>query len=361
MSDDESIAMFCSITGADEGNAGYFLDAAGGDVEVAVGLFMDSNGKAPAAGSSSSAVIVEDQVRKPIAPKRGVLVDDDTYGIGTSHWIDPRQLGQRSTGAAPFASFADTVDLTTERGRRLAQLFKTPTEIMFVGSFDGARKLAKSQSRYLLVSLHEGSEFACQMLNRDLWNQKDVQEFVLDNLIYMQLVVGTEEADRYSRFYPFTGHPHVSLIDPRTGKAVKIWTQMPSPAELIGDVIEHTERHPLKARPEPIVIDDDEEEDSGAPMEIDDLAVPKEVPAEPAADALNGTLLQLRMPDSSRIKRRFLTDQKVFSIFEVVSASLQLPLSKFDILEHTRSLKELSGSTLGDAGLKNASLNVILL
>jgi hypothetical protein len=372
MSDDGAIAMFCSITGADESSAGHFLEAAGGSVEVAVGLFMDSNGKTPAAASSSSTTkpLEDEHVRQPIAPKRGVLIDDDTYGLGTRHWVDPRQLSQRSTGAAPFASFADTVDLTTERGRRLAQLFRTPAEIMFVGSFDGARKLAKSQCRYLLVSLHEPSEFACQMLNRDLWNQTDVQEFILDNLVYMQLAVGTDEADRYARFYPFTGHPH---IDPRTGKAGKIWNRMPAPAELIGDIIEYAERHPLKAKQDLIVIDDDEE-GCGAPTEPSqavttkqpvqqspDETVPREVPAEPASDAPSVTTLQLRMPDSSRIKRRFVTDQNVASIFDFVSGTLQLPRSKFDILEHTRSLKELAGSSLADSGLRNASLNVTLL
>lgn len=389
--DDGTLAMFCDITGADESTAAHYLSASGGDVEVAVGLFMDSgNGKAGPSNSAAAAAIVEDEIRQPIRATRGVLIDDG-YGMGdTSHWVDPaRSAGGLFSrmGAAPFASFADSADLSTERGRRLAELFKIPSRIIFVGTFDGARQLAKSQGRWLVVSLHDGSEFQCQMLNRDLWNNGDVQDFVLEHLVYMQLNVGTGEADRFMRFYPFTGHPHVSLIDPRTGKLVKTWARIPAPAEFIGEMIDFAESHPLKAATKTVVIESESEIESDGASEVDsDLEVQsdqdntememdvnepsaaqaassfdstKDLVEEPSASNPGVTTLQFRLPDGSKCRRRFLTCHLVEDLFVYIKSLL--PTGNFDILEHTKSLKEHLSSSLEQLSLKNASLNVVLI
>lgn len=368
MADDEAIATLCSITGIDEQAAAQFLEASGGNVELAVGLAMDSNER-PSSSNTAALKDVhdDDDVRQPIAPKRGVLIDSLNIGHDTTNWIDPlRRVGTGST-MSPFASFTDSLDLSTERGRRLAELYKTPTRIMFSGTFDGARKISKSQHRYLLVSLHDSSDFQCQMLNRDLWNNGEMQDFILDNLIFLQLVVGTDEADRYMRFYQFSGHPHTSLIDPRTGKLVKQWNIIPSPMDLIGEIIEYTEGHSLmKAHeiniPETIVIDDTDVEevsisDQSAFVEEDD----EEMQEEPPADAEGVTTLQFRLPDGNKIRRRFLQTQKIFEILKFAAKTLNTSQSAIQIFEHTRSLDDLDKDTsLIEAGLKNSSLTITL-
>lgn len=381
--DDSLIAMFCSITGADESTAAHYLGASGGDVDVAVGLFMDSGNNKGTSGSMASPtslpVADENEVRQPIRPTRGVLIDDNyAGGDDTSHWIDPVSFGSSPMRPRPnipaFMSLADSADLSTERGRRLAQLFQPPTRINFVGSFDGARRLAKSQQRWLVVSLYDGSEFQCQMLNRDLWNDETVQEFVLEHLIFMQLLVGSTEGDRYMRFYPFTGHPHISLIDPRTGKAVKVWNRIPSPADFMGEVIEIIESQPFKpalqsGKLEVIDVENDDNSDQEEDVKVltetskEDLFFDQRVVDEPEASAPGATLLQFRLPDGTRLRRRFLQTQTVHSLFTFISHAMfssKAELKDFDILEHTTSLKSALYSTLESLGIKNASLNVVL-
>lgn len=372
--DDESLATFCAITGASETDAQYYLEAAGAEVEVAVGLYMDGGkrDKSPSMGAAHADADMPDAVRQPIAPSRGVLVDDGGHG-GQSHWVDPAQA-RRSIGMSPFASFADSADTSTERGRRLAELFKRPEKIMFVGTFEGARSFAKGQARYLLVSLHDNTEFRCQMLNRDLWNKPDVQEFVLDNLIYMQLTVGTEEADRFMRFYQFHAHPHIALIDPRTGKAVRTWQQQLATHELIGETLEYIEDHPIRAHgsggvvvARGGVIDDNDGSDDvvivcgAVAADRGGQAVAVEaIPEEPAPGAADATVLQFRMPDGSRVRRRFLLSQPVAALFAFAAAALQRPVGDVEIREHDQPLAASTARSLQEANLKNASLNITL-
>ena len=64
---DETIAEFCLITEAETSTAKYYLDAASGDLDVAVGLFMES---------SASTNPHKDTVREPIQPKMSILAEE---------------------------------------------------------------------------------------------------------------------------------------------------------------------------------------------------------------------------------------------------------------------------------------------
>jgi thioredoxin-related protein len=50
-----------------------------------------------------------------------------------------------------------------------------------------ALNTAKAEEKWLIVNLQDNSEFACQILNRDLWKEKVVQELVKDNFIFLQV------------------------------------------------------------------------------------------------------------------------------------------------------------------------------
>ena len=129
---DDVLASFVAVTGADEQTARHFLSAAAGDVDAAVSLFLDGTGpKATAANEED-----DEEVRAPIQPRRAVLVDGDE-AYSPSHYPSfslTEPFRDFRTEASPFT------DSATERGRRLAELFRPPTEIMFVGTFEQARR-----------------------------------------------------------------------------------------------------------------------------------------------------------------------------------------------------------------------------
>lgn len=62
--------------------------------------------------------------------------------------------------------------------RRLEDLFRPPCEILFLGTFLEAREYAKSMNRWLLVNVQNPQEFACQILNRDVWPNAQIREMI---------------------------------------------------------------------------------------------------------------------------------------------------------------------------------------
>lgn len=93
---------------------------------------------------------------------------------------------------------------------------------MYTGSFEMARRHARDLNRWLLVTIHAPTDFASQAMNRDIWNSPQVQSFVKENFVFVQMIIGGSDASRYASFYPYDGlYPHVALIDPRTGERVE--------------------------------------------------------------------------------------------------------------------------------------------
>ena len=70
-----------------------------------------------------------------------------------------------------------------------------------------------------MVNMMNSQEFACQVLNRDLWSNKDVQRTIAQNFYFLQYTMDEPEGIRYQRTYPFDEHPHIGIIDPRTGSS----------------------------------------------------------------------------------------------------------------------------------------------
>ncbi|KAI8918699.1 hypothetical protein BC831DRAFT_482896 [Entophlyctis helioformis] len=109
------------------------------------------------------------------------------------------------------------------RQDRLARLFRPPLDIMFTGNFDEARELARSQSKWLMVTIHDASEFACQAMNRDLWSDPTVKELIRENFVFVQFGLHSSEGERHKNFYPFESFPYIAVIDAMTGERVKVW------------------------------------------------------------------------------------------------------------------------------------------
>ena len=53
--------------------------------------------------------------------------------------------------------------------------------------FVQAGETASSQNKWLLVNVQNTQEFQCQVLNRDVWSNKKVQDIVLRNFVFKQV------------------------------------------------------------------------------------------------------------------------------------------------------------------------------
>lgn len=71
--------------------------------------------------------------------------------------------------------------------KRLEDLFRPPYDILFLGSFIEARERAKTINRWLLVNVQNPQEFSCQILNRDIWPNKQIKEIIKDHFVLWQV------------------------------------------------------------------------------------------------------------------------------------------------------------------------------
>lgn len=123
-------------------------------------------------------------------------------------------------------------------------------------TWDEARDIGKQEKKWIMVNLQDMSDFHCQALNRDIWQNLGVATLIKENFIFLQYDKDYPNAEEYITFY-FTnrGHenpdnfPHVSIIDPRTGEQVKVWSGRPFPSavEFHAEVVEFLDRYSLEA------------------------------------------------------------------------------------------------------------------
>lgn len=127
----------------------------------------------------------------------------------------------------------------TTRASRLADLFRPPYDLMSHMSWDEARDEGKDSKKWLLVNLQDMGDFNCQALNRDIWKDEAIKALIQENFLFLQYEKSDFAAEQYITFYfPNERHlnpnnyPHVSIIDPRTGEQVKVWSGIPFPTPL---------------------------------------------------------------------------------------------------------------------------------
>lgn len=140
---------------------------------------------------------------------------------------------------------------------RLSTLFKPPIDLVFPGDFGAAREEAKSKKKWILITVIDKDEFACLVLNRDLWPDADVKSLVKENFVFLyvcyvccilllyvsifsssaNIKMDSKSADgqRHATFYPIDSYPYVAIIDPTTGERVKTWSHAVSPLEFQSD------------------------------------------------------------------------------------------------------------------------------
>lgn len=311
--------------------------------------------------------------------------------------------------------------------RRLEDLFRPPYDLMARMDWDEARTLGKEDKKWILVNLQDMSDFNCQALNRDIWKDNAIKELVSENFIFLQYDKDYPDAEEYVTFYfPNQGHenpdnyPHVSIIDPRTGEQVKVWSGRPFPSavDFHAELAEFLDRYSLAANsknpvaradaPKPKSVDVDrmtEEEmlemalknslasggastDSSSTPNVHDpdaftkstavggsdkgkepetaaspfAQIPSTNPhTEPEHDPATTTRIQFRHP-TGRVIRRFAVADPVQRIFEWLKAE---PFEgkegiEFELkkMPQGQDLIESLDTTIGEAGLKQGTVMI---
>lgn len=132
-------------------------------------------------------------------------------------------------------------------------MFRPPHEIISRVPFDVARDQGKEEEKWLLVNIQDPSIFDCQVLNRDLWKNKEVQEIIKENFIFLQYSKDDPRGSSYVQYYfssqrhDHSAYPHIAIVDPRTGEQVKTWSGSPAPVpgDFLMSLFEFLDRYSL--------------------------------------------------------------------------------------------------------------------
>lgn len=157
-----------------------------------------------------------------------------------------RQVLSRATGGASDQS---------SKSNLLADLFRPPYEIIRQDlTWSTARDEGKETEKWILVNVQDPSIFDCQVLNRDIWKNTQVQETIKENFLFLQYSKNDPKGQEYVNYYfsNFRDHedayPHIAIVDPRTGEQVKTWSGSPAPRanEFLMDLHEFLDRYSLR-------------------------------------------------------------------------------------------------------------------
>jgi hypothetical protein len=236
---DELVSQWMAFTGSsDTARAQSYLEMSGGNVETAVGLYLEHQGGGGGGGGAAGSAVGgggagfgggpaggDAEVRAPDATQTMRLMDDGGMGgLGAMSMggmnpymnVDPmieEQLQQSAFSAPSMFDVRETVnaavaaaDSEEEKDEmddddddqdqkpksnlaRLADMFAPPENLIYrEGGFDGARTMAKDNKRWLLVNIQRDSEFASHALNRDVWRDELVENLVREGFIFWQTV-----------------------------------------------------------------------------------------------------------------------------------------------------------------------------
>ncbi|KAJ3330891.1 putative protein serine/threonine kinase, partial [Blyttiomyces sp. JEL0837] len=405
MTDQTTLLSFIEFTGADPEIAQKYLSVTDGNMEQAVSLYMENGGAdlmasipaststsnpSSASSSRSRPTQQEQDVRDPIASKRDILIGgyDENEPAGYGYLPQPRGRGQGSRSRPTTTSAFEQGKNTSEKASRLAKMFEPPFDIMFPGDIETARNTAKSNLKWLMVTLSDPSEFACEALKRDLWKAKEVKDLIRENFIFCFYSSDSSDGVNHRAFYPFSSYPYFAILDPRTGERVKIWNTSLSVPEFLHEVTEFLDGHSLtdfqaknKHKPKTskaIDLTEDEQLELAIAQSMqrsddDDVIV---IPSSPAPVPVNPwdsltpitdpepttgdtTRVQIRLPTGERLIRKFLKTDKVRSLFQFVIANLPTGQTKqFELLLFREALFSKLDETLADAKVLNGSLTL---
>jgi len=200
-------------------------------------------------------------VRAPLPQFRDTLIDSDpaqrmpsrpSHSNAANHPLEAfRDFRSEGAGAAGSSAGdgpaqAEVFGLT-KKPKNLAEIYKAPTELSFVGSFDELRDAGREQRRWLLVNIQSPTEFASQQLNADTWRDETLCEVIKASFLFWQQYYDNELGSTYCRYYlnpPQGSLPHIGIVDPMTGELVKKWTGFTSSERLMDKLMDYADAPP---------------------------------------------------------------------------------------------------------------------
>lgn len=299
----------------------------------------------------------------------------------------------------------------TSTQRRLAELFKPPFDLIERINLDTAKVRGRNEKKWILINIQNQAEFQCQVLNRDFWSNSEVKRKVKENFIFLQYQHDSVNGESFVNFYHVDDFPHISILDPMTGERVHKWTDgtVPDVEDWLADVDLFLEKfslqpsasnplikHEVKFDPDAmseeqqiefamrqsveasgnsindaITLDDDDNEapnvtnqEPETEEDAFDRIIAQDHP-EPSSGAV--TRIQFRFPSGKRLIHKFDSENDtVGQIYQWLKFVLQnSDESTYGIGGGDRfttssvgknKLLDLVDLTIGEAGLKNASI-----
>ena len=137
----------------------------------------------------------------------------------------PPRRDEPARAVGDHESFHGAMVGLPKRANNLSEIYRPPTEVCFVGSFEELRLTGRQQSRWLLVNIQSPTEFASQQLNADTWTDEGLRAVLGSSFLLWQRYFEGEEGATYCRHYLQEGatFPHIGLLDPVTGQLVESW------------------------------------------------------------------------------------------------------------------------------------------
>lgn len=217
MVSNEDIDNFLSISGCTNPEiARSYLEMYPGDMNSAINEYFSNLGNESTHPQNNEYMGTnlshEEDVRTPIPSFNDQLIPDGHAVLDSSQFMQ----GVSTVGTAVRDMISPGDDFSSN-------MFSPPDSIMFCESFEVAKERAKSQKKLVLVNIQSPQEFSSMILNRDIWNDALIIDFIQENFIFWQRGCNTPDGTEWTTLYNISKLPHVSVVDPRTGRQLKVW------------------------------------------------------------------------------------------------------------------------------------------
>ncbi|XP_026424774.1 plant UBX domain-containing protein 7-like [Papaver somniferum] len=157
------------------------------------------------------------EVLAPLPVEREDSFDDPLY----------RAAAMGHPSLEPSSMVALGATSTSDNSRDDLALFHGPP-------FVKIKQEAADQNKWLLVNVESiKMEFGSDMLNRATWDDKVVAQLIRTKFIFWQVHDDTTEGRQVCNYYNLVSVPVVLLLDPISGKKMRLWSGMIRPRPLL--------------------------------------------------------------------------------------------------------------------------------